>query len=87
MELEFRMSVLRTRGRHVLVKGKKEEEEEEKEEAASKIFTARLQRCSPLRQRQCCDSFSLDPFAPFYSLRSFHGFFCETCEVDLWQVY
>ena len=44
MELEFRMSVLRTRGLHVLVKGKKEEEEGEKEEAATKIFTARLQK-------------------------------------------
>ena len=87
MELEFRTSVLRTRGRHVLVKGKKEEEEEEKEEAASKMFTARLQRRSHVRQRQCCDSFSLDRFVPYNSLRSLDGFFCETCEVDLRQVY
>ena len=65
MELEFRLSVLRTHGRHVLVKGKKEEEEEEKEEVASKIFTARLQHRSPVRQRQCCDSFSFDRFAPY----------------------
>ena len=87
MELEFRMSVLRTRGRHVLVKEKKEEEKEEKEEAASKIFTCRLQRRSPVRQRQCCHSFSLDRFARYNSLRSLHGFFCETCEIDLRQVY
>ena len=81
MELEFRMSVLRTRGLHVLVIGKKEEEEGEKEEAASKIFTARLQKTKTVLP------LSLDRFAPYNSLRSFHGFFCESCEVDLWQVY
>ena len=82
MELEFRMSVLRTRALHVLVKGKKEEEEGKK-----KKQQARFSPPDCKRQRQCCHSFSLDRFAPYNSLRSFHGFFCESCEVDLWQVY